>query len=72
MNLVECLGEWQQSQTGEVICSGALQVVSSVSSFPELTFQDANLIVGAYAVLLATVMGVRMLSRVILPNSNEG
>lgn len=72
MNLVECLGNWQQSQTGEVICDGALQIVSEVSTtFPELTFGEANQIVAAYGVLLASVMGIRLIGRVILPPSNE-
>jgi len=73
MNLVECLGNWQHAATGEIICDGTLQIVSSVpSSLPELTFLEANLIVAAYAGLLAIVLGIKLAGRVILPPSSEG
>lgn len=73
MNLVECLGNWQHAATGEVICDGTLQIVSSVSpALPELTFAEANMIIAAYAGLLALVAGVSFLRRVILPPTNEG
>ena len=67
MNLVACDGTWQHAHTGEVMCSGTLQIVAGGGPFglPPLTYAEANMLLGAIASLLAIVWGLRVLRRVI-------
>ena len=64
MSLIACTdGEWQQAPDGAALCTGTLQIVSPSGPFglPELTYEDANLILGAVLSLYATVWGAKKL-----------
>lgn len=67
MNLVACDGAWQHSPSGEVVCSGTLQIVMGGGPFglPPITYAEANLLLGAIASLWALVWGLRTLRRVV-------
>tara|TARA_A100001391_G_scaffold189040_3_gene160137 strand:- start:1503 stop:1712 length:210 start_codon:yes stop_codon:yes gene_type:complete len=68
MEMIVCSGQWQQAQDGAVYCLGTLEM-ASVGPFglPALTYGEANAILGAVALLFASVWGVRVLARVIRP-----
>lgn len=68
MEMIVCSGQWQQAQDGAVYCLGTLEM-ASVGPFglPVLTYGEANAILGAVALLFASVWGVRVLARVIRP-----
>lgn len=57
MNLVACDGSWLHGSGGELICSGALQVVVGGGPFglPPITYEEANLLLGAIASLWGSV-----------------
>ena len=68
MSLIACTdGEWQQAPDGAALCTGTLQIVSQGGPFglPELTYEDANLILGAVLSLYATVWGAKKLFGVV-------
>ncbi|MFT0140794.1 hypothetical protein ACEK07_46640 [Alcanivoracaceae bacterium MT1] len=67
MEMIVCSGQWQQAQDGAVYCLGTLEM-ASVGPFglPALTYGEANAILGAVAVLYATVWGVRVIARMLL------
>lgn len=69
MEMIVCSGQWQQAQDGAVYCLGTLEM-ASVGPFglPALTYGEANAILGAVALLFASVWGVRVLARVIRPH----
>jgi hypothetical protein len=64
MSSIACAdGEWQQAQDGAAVCTGTLYIVTPAGPFglPELTYEDANLILGAVLMLYATVWGAKKL-----------
>lgn len=68
MNQIACTdGEWQQAPDGAPLCTGTLQIVSAGGPFglPELTYGEANLILGAVLSLYATVWGAKKLFGVV-------
>ena len=68
MSLIECTGgEWQQAPDGAALCTGTLQVVTQGGPFglPPLTYEEANAILGAVALLYATIWGIKQIGRLI-------
>lgn len=65
MNLVACDGTWQHLPTGEVLCSGTLQIVAGGGPFglPPITYADANMLLGAIGTLWAGIFVFRQLRR---------
>jgi len=66
VNLVACSGDWLAGSNGEPICQGMLQIVTdgNLSGFPEITYAQANILLGSVVLLFATVWGLRQLRRV--------
>ncbi len=68
MTLIACTeGEWQQGPDGAALCTGTLEIVAETGPFglPPLTYEEANAILGAVALLYATVWGIKQLARLI-------
>lgn len=65
MNLASCSGEWLQDASGYLICQGSVQIVSEVSSLPELTYADANILLASVAGVFALVWVVRQMGRLL-------
>lgn len=67
MNLVACDGNWVQTVTDQVLCNGTLQIVVGGGPFglPPITYAEASTLLGAIALLYATVWGMRILRKPI-------
>lgn len=65
MSLLACDGNWQQGSNGAVFCYGTLEEVTagSLSSFPPMTYEDANMLLAAIGAVYASIWIFRQVRR---------